>query len=184
LQTWLDGAEHRVAIPYASGLAALVPPVATRLRRDFGAVLNLIRAHALLHQAQRERDADGRVLATFEDYEVVRDLVADLVADGVEATVSATIRETVGAVAAVLEGKPQGASVVGVAAALGLDKSSTSRRLRTARRRGFIENREESRGKPARLFLGEPLPEEVVVLPTIETLRDRCSVAGETEGDK
>ena len=33
-----------------------MPPVAVRLRRDFGAVLGLIRAHALLHQATRGRD--------------------------------------------------------------------------------------------------------------------------------
>jgi hypothetical protein len=184
LQTWLDTVEHRVAIPYAVELAELVPPVATRLRRDFGAVLNLIRAHALLHQAQRERDGEGRIVASTEDYGVVRDLVADLVADGVEATVSETIRETVAAVVAVLNTKAEGASVVAVAAELKLDKSSTSRRLRTARRRGFIENREESRGKPARLFVGEPLPEEVVVLPPVDVLRDRCSVAGGTEGDK
>lgn len=44
LQGWLAAAEHRVAVPYAGDLAALIPPVAVRLRRDFGALLNLIRA--------------------------------------------------------------------------------------------------------------------------------------------
>ena len=43
LQVWLETAEHRVAIPYARTLAELVPPVAVRLRRDFRAVLSLIR---------------------------------------------------------------------------------------------------------------------------------------------
>ena len=60
LQVWLSTAEHRVAIPYARTLADLVPPVAVRLRRDFRAVLSLIRSHALLHQASRERDDAGR----------------------------------------------------------------------------------------------------------------------------
>src|SRR5215216_3088025 len=50
-QVWLESAEHRVWIPYARKLADLTPPVAVRLRRDFGALLNLIRAHTLLHQA-------------------------------------------------------------------------------------------------------------------------------------
>ena len=71
-----------------------------RLRRDFGSVLALIRAHAVLHQASRERDADGRIIATLDDYAVVRDLVADIIAEGVGATVSPAVRETVLAVGA------------------------------------------------------------------------------------
>ena len=59
LQRWLADAEHRVTIPYALQLAQQVPPVAVRLRRDFGSLLALIRAHAVLHQASRERDDDG-----------------------------------------------------------------------------------------------------------------------------
>jgi hypothetical protein len=61
LQEWLasTAASRRVTIPYAKTLARMVPPVAVRLRRDFGAVLNLIRAHAVLHQASREKDDRG-----------------------------------------------------------------------------------------------------------------------------
>src|SRR5829696_1401510 len=95
LQEWLVASEHRVKVPYAEELAAAIPPVAVRLRRDFGALLNLIRAHAILHQASRERNSDGRIIATLEDYALVRELVADLVSEGVEATVPATVRETV-----------------------------------------------------------------------------------------
>jgi hypothetical protein len=76
LQVWLTSSEHRVAIPYAHTLADLVPPVAVRLRRDFRAVLSLLRSHAILHQASRARDADGKVIATLEDYAIVRELVS------------------------------------------------------------------------------------------------------------
>ena len=48
LQHWLAHAEHRVVIPYASALAERIPPVAVRLRRDFGQLLALIHAHAIL----------------------------------------------------------------------------------------------------------------------------------------
>jgi hypothetical protein len=90
LQVWLESAEHRVWIPYAKQLTVLIPPVAVRLRRDFAALLNLIRAHALLHQASRDRDAEGRIVATIEeDYAAVRKLVVDLVGEGVETTVPA-----------------------------------------------------------------------------------------------
>ena len=74
--------------------------VATRLRRDFPTVLTLIQSHALLHQVRRDRDPDGAVISTFEDYAVVRSLVADLVADAAEQSVSPAIRETVEAVVA------------------------------------------------------------------------------------
>jgi hypothetical protein len=84
LQGWLESAEHGVSIPYAKRLAELIPPVAVRLRRDFGALLNLIRAHALLHQATRERVAEERIVATVEDYAVVRELVADLVSEVID----------------------------------------------------------------------------------------------------
>ena len=74
LQAWIGAQDNRVTIPFAPRLAELVPPVAVRLRRDFATVLNLIKAHAVLHQRTRERDAAGRIVATLADYAVVRDL--------------------------------------------------------------------------------------------------------------
>ena len=68
----------------AQSLAEAIPPVAVRLRRDFGQLLGLIRSHAILHQATRDRDAAGRIIATLEDYEVVRSLVVDLIAEGID----------------------------------------------------------------------------------------------------
>jgi hypothetical protein len=56
LQQWISSGDARVVIPFASTLVSLIPPVAVRLRRDAKLLLNLIRAHALLHQASRERD--------------------------------------------------------------------------------------------------------------------------------
>src|SRR4051794_37174670 len=56
LQTWLATGPTRVVIPFGGRLAELMPPVAVRLRRDFKTILMLIRAHALLHQANRECD--------------------------------------------------------------------------------------------------------------------------------
>jgi hypothetical protein len=182
LQEWLEGAEHRVTISYARELARRVPPVAVRLRRDFGAVLNLIKAHTLLHQATRERDEEGRVVATLEDYTSVRELVADLVSEGVEATVPATVRETVGAVKRLLEdsdGDP--VNVAAVARELKLDNGSALRRVRAAIDRGYLKNLEDRKGRTARLVLGDPLADDVEVLPSVEALRG-CTVAGVSEG--
>src|SRR5262249_14141164 len=55
LQQFLALGSRRVVIPFAEELAASIPPVAVRLRRDFPTILALIEAHALLHQVNRER---------------------------------------------------------------------------------------------------------------------------------
>ena len=83
LQQALALERAQVFVPFAGELADLVPPVAVRLRRDFPTVLALIEAHAILHQASRERNAEGEIVATFEDYSEVREIVADLVSQGV-----------------------------------------------------------------------------------------------------
>lgn len=180
LQEWLATAEHRVVIPYSKMLADLVPPVAVRLRRDFGALLNLIRAHALLHQATRERDERGRILATVDDYAVVRELVADLVSEGVGATVPPIVRETVRAVAEA--GVDEGLSLAKLAQALEIDKGAASRRWQGAKAAGYLKNLEDKRGKPARIVLADPLPDDVEVLPAPERLVARCSVDRVEEG--
>jgi hypothetical protein len=111
LQAWLELAGRRqVTIPYAQELAALADSRAVRLRRDFGAVLNLIRAHAILQQATRQRDTRGRILATLA----------------------------------------------------GL--------LRVAIEDGYLTNLQERKGRPARITLGDPLPEERAVLPRPDAL--------------
>jgi hypothetical protein len=183
LQTWLEGQNNTVYIPYSKQLAGLIPPVAVRLRRDFMAVLQLIRAHAVLHQAQRKRDAKGRIIASLDDYAVVRELVAELVAEGVDATVSDTVRETVAAVKKLtVDIDKEHVSIRRLADALKLDKSAASRRWQTARDAGYLKNLEDGKGKPAQIALGEPLPENIEILPPVEGVRDRCSVAVETEG--
>ena len=45
-----------------------------------------------------------------------------------------------------------------------------------------MKNLEEKRGKPARIVLGDPLPDDVEILPSPETLEECCSVASESEG--
>jgi hypothetical protein len=183
LQRWLSTAERQVRIPYAKTLAALIPPVAVRLRRDFGSVLNLICAHAILHQASRQRDAESRIIATLEDYAVVRALVADLVSEGVEATVPATARETVEKLEGLYADESEPVTIVNLAEELELDKSAAWRRVRTAIDRGYVKNLEDRKGRPAQLVPGEPLPEDIEVLPTAERLHG-CTVAAESEGVK
>ena len=181
LQTWIAAGEHRITIPYWAELADLIPPVAVRLRRDIGAVRNLIKAHVLLHQANRERDAQGRLVAILNDYAVVRELVADILAEGLETTVSVTVREAVEAVIRLRDGGMPEAKVTDVAHALGLDKSAALRRVQKAIEGGYLTNLQRRRGQPARVVLGDPLPQVVEILPAPEALTG-CTVAAESEG--
>jgi hypothetical protein len=172
LQVWLEDAEHRVSIPYAKILADLIPPVAVRLRRDFGALLNLIRAHALLHQASRERDSEGRIIASIQDYAAVRELVVDLVGEGVEATVPDTVRQTVEAVKRLREdSNDEPVTVAELARELKLDRSAVSRRARNAKDRGYLRDLEDNPRKPSRLIPGDDLPDDVQILPIPEDVR-------------
>jgi hypothetical protein len=68
---------REVVIPFAQRLAELMPDRRVEARRVFSHLLNVIAASALLHQYQRDRDDDGRVLATDADYAVARDLLLE-----------------------------------------------------------------------------------------------------------
>ena len=163
-------------IPFARELAEAIPPAATRLRRDFGAILGLIRAHALLHGATRDRREDGRTVAAIEDYAVVRELVGDLISEGVGRTVSPETRETVQAIERLAPDHEDGVRQIALAAELDLDRGTVSRRVRKALDGGYLRNLEEKRGRPHRLLPGDPLPEEQVILPEPGELHG-CTVA-------
>lgn len=181
LQEWLESAEHRVTIPYAKILAELIPPAAVRLRRDFLAILTLIRAHALLHQANRQKDSRGCVVATIADYAAVRDLTAEIVSEGVELTVSHATRETVDAVSKLCTEDADGVSVSRVAHHLEVDRATASRRVNVCLSRGYLKNLETKPGKPFRLIVGELMPAGEDVLPNPQEL-EGCTVAGNSGG--
>lgn len=181
LQAWLQGmAPQQVVVHFADQLAELIPPLAVRLRRDFPMLLCLVRTHALLRQQFRRRDERGRIVATLDDYAVVRELVADLMAEGVAATVSASLVATVKAVEELL-GTRASVTVAQLAEKLDLDKSATSRRVRVCIQKGFLKNQEDRRGRPSQLVLGDPLPADVTLLPTVDEVRC-CTVARDAEG--
>ena len=169
LQVWLEGAEHRVVLPFGERLAELVEPEAVRLRRDFGAILTLINAHAILHQSNREKDDSGRIVAALEDYGAVRELIAPLINEGVGATVPKTVAEAVSAVEELCETKDH-VNYRDVGRYLKLDRSAAYRRVRRAIAEGYVVNEQTKRGQPAILKLGDPLPEDLELLPSVDRL--------------
>lgn len=138
----------------------------------------------MLHQATRVRDEQGRIIATLGDYSAVRELVVDLVSEGVEATVQPIVRQSVEAVSRLLkEGDEESVSAKALGQELGLEKGPVSRRVRLAIEAGFLKNLEERKGKAARLVLGDPMPEDLQILPAVEELaQERFTVSGLSEG--
>jgi hypothetical protein len=172
-QTWLalEGC-NQATIPYADTLASMVNPVAVRLRRDFGKLLTLVKAHAILYQHRRERDKVGRIVATITDYAAVHDLVVDIVGEGVRAAVSDKICETVAAVEALSEGRSSATFTnKQIATAMNLDEMTVGRRVKSAIKEGYLVNDEYRERQPAKIRLGEPLPDEQLILPTPEMLQ-------------
>jgi len=178
-QRYLASGELHVLVPFARALVFEIPAVAVRLRRDFPTLLSLIKAHALLHRELRARDERGRIIATLADYSVIRELISDLFSEGIEAAVAKAVRETVETVRR--SGKEE-VSVAELAKALGLDKSSVSRRVRVPISKGYLVNNETRKGHPARIALGDPMPAEIEILPTPDRLAEYCTVAALQEG--
>jgi hypothetical protein len=174
LQSWLVlGGKRKVVIPYAKYLADNTSPAAVRMRRDFGKVLTLISTVAMLYQCQRNKDEQGRIIATHEDYAVVYDLISEAMSEASETSVPKIVREIVLAVKKLLAGKTTGATISyhQLATEMHLDKSAVSRRVASAIKLGYLANLEERKGKPAQIVQGAELPEDVVVLPHPETIK-------------
>lgn len=171
-QEWLRQSDHRVVIPYAVPLAELINPNALRTRRDFPKVRNLIKAHALLHQANRDRDPEGNVIAKFTDYNRVYHLIKGPLQMGHETAVPQHIREMVEEVGkANEENELQGISVTKLAKLLGLNKSNASRGATEAKEMGYLKNLEDKRGMPAKYVPANPLPSTVDILPSPKELK-------------
>ncbi len=165
-QAWLAAhGDRTVTIPYAERLGALVPARQVRMRRDFPQLLTLIQAHALLHQRQRARDDHGRIVAARADYDAVYDLAAPVFGAIAAEGVTPAVRETVAAVTQARGVSDEPVRLGQLAEVLGLDKASVSRRVGQAVKGGWLVNDEDRKGRPAKLLLGERLPEERPALP-------------------
>jgi len=155
-----------VVVPFAEAISAYLGRGhgEPRILRDFPRLLSLIKAVAVVRISQRQRDAEGRLIATVEDYAKVYVLVAD--AWQATGGPSAQIREAVNAVRE-LTAEVDGATVTvtQVAGKLGVSVPSATRRVREGVDGGWLVNEERRRSQKAKLRLGEPLP-PTKVLPS------------------
>jgi hypothetical protein len=172
-QTWLETGERRVFIPYAGMLLDLIPPFMTRLRRDHSSLLALIRASAMMHQANRVRDKIGRIVASIDDYTIVYSYYGDLFTSGLEAGVPETVRETVLTVEKLHASLDHLPTNKDIGKALNLDRTAVAKRVENAARLGYIKNAAQKGEKPFMWVVDQPMPSDEA-LPKPERLLRVC----------
>lgn len=162
-----------VVVPFAKELATYLQkqPHESRVARDFNRTLSLIKVVTVIRHRSRKTNAEGRLMAELDDYRTVYELVADVSETGSGA--SERVRETVAAVEKLVSGDST-VSQAEIGKELGLVKGTVSNRVRTAIRGGWLVDEETGRGRPAKIRLGEPLPERAG-LPTPGELEDLIS---------
>ncbi|MBA4191980.1 MAG: hypothetical protein C0467_28710 [Planctomycetaceae bacterium] len=156
-----------VVIPFAEQVAALYPCEQVDARRSFRHLLNLVRASALLHFRQRDRDDEGRIVATFADYALAERLGRGPLADA-SSGVSDGARQYLTALRdkfSVVSFSTSEAQTVGVGS-----RPTRYRRLLELHSAGALEQTEPQKGRvPAQWRLTEVDVESgATVLPTVE----------------
>ena len=178
LFTWLLGQDNRVYFPHGNTLGKMIPNSAVKMRRESPRIRMLIDAHATLHQANRERDERGRIIATLEDYAAVRSLVEPFVGAASEQGVKPQVRETVQAALGLLDSQDfdePGVTTKDLQPLLKIDNSATYRRVQAAY--PYLVPLDEKRGRAKQYYKGDELPSISNVLPSPEEL---CNFARES----
>ena len=166
----------KIAVPFAPALAALIPPRATRLRRDYPQIIACIKAHTLLHYCRRADNEKGEIVADIElDYAPVAELMGHLLSEGAGIAISKEDVETINAVKTATDDpnmpKDEGATNYEIVKLLGLDKSTVSRRLGRVIGKGFVINLENRRGRSAKYRLTDQEVEAESLLPSTDEIR-------------
>jgi DNA primase len=153
-----------VVIPFADRLS--FPSSWMRTRRDHARFLNLIEVSAFVHQHQRERTADGAIVASLADYEAAYALAGEVLRETLS-DLKKPLREALQGIQA-LAGKGEGSVTRReVREALGVPDSTVRRWLSELVELEYLAVAEEGRqgaGKMTRYRLVERGPRTDVVL--------------------
>ncbi|MBE0467585.1 MAG: hypothetical protein IBX71_10240, partial [Candidatus Desulforudis sp.] len=155
-----------VVVPFADRLAKAIGrrPAAARINRDFARLLSLVKSVAVLRHHHRRRNDKGQIIAELADYETIHELIADMFEASVTGAGRA-VTETVEAVTNILNDDHESATVTQVAKTLNVSKRAASGRVRKALGGGWLVNKEDRKGHPYKLAIGDPLPDDAG-LPT------------------
>lgn len=155
-------APFKVIVPFAGELARAMGKMASapRILRDFARLLSLIKSVAIIRHHWRQTDREGRLVATYADYETVRELVNDMYIDS-STGASSDVRVLVKAVKELdaIRGDSERITNTTLAKHLGTGVKQVTRRAKRAIKQGWLVNREQRKSYPADYAPGEPMPE-------------------------
>ena len=158
LQRYLELAgETRVFIPYAEELASIVPAGVVRMRRDFPQLLTFIQVSCVLHQHNRERSDDGKLIANEQDYDNARWVLAETFITSATEGATQAVRETVAAVESLIADGRASVNHGDLGKELNRSASSISDRVRKAIKAGWIVNLQTLKGQKSKLVIGTPI---------------------------
>jgi len=179
-QKWLSLGPNEAVIPYAEQIVAKIPPTMVRFRRDTTALFTCIKTVAILYQAQRSLDAQGRVVATVADYAVAYPIFLKVFAESSGQGIPDNVRMVVEYVESQMTGQNKGSdtgifkrttqnndgpeleiTTQKIGSKTGIGRSGAYRAIQKAIDMELLGNNETRPKKPMRLFikrkLGEPL---------------------------
>jgi Mn-dependent DtxR family transcriptional regulator len=174
-QKWLRLAKHKVKIPYAPAISELIEPESIRLRRDFEKLLDLVKAHAIIHQKTRKIDDEGCIIAKIKDYAKVAWPLNDVLSTSSDVKVPKKIVEMVNAVKEIMDNDDENkksVSITDIAKHLGVNKSTIQKRIGEALEKGFLVSPRIVGGRAAQIRLGDPIPNDNRILPTPKNVKD------------
>lgn len=190
-QRFLAAGERRVVVPFGEALGdhPKLYDQAVRMRRDITQIMDAIAANALINREHRERDAEGRIIATItEDYATAFKLMADRLAQGAGTKLKQTDLNVLDVVDDLYKEKrlsgDDGVTVQMLRRRFKLDQATINRRLSKLVVHGFIENLAPGKGRTGKYrVVGEP--KSVEVLPTPEELTTFAAsyTPADTRGD-
>jgi hypothetical protein len=182
LQRWIALGPTDAVIPFAPQIAEKIPPSMVRFRRDVGSLFCFIKASAILHQAQRQVDDKGNVIATLADYRVAYAIFSKVLAETSGRGVTENVRAVVDLIvrrAAQPTTKPSSGrftrdeglanpevvlSCRQIGTETGIGPSAAQRAVRSAIDLGYLVNNETRRGKPYRLVVRQHINDEAAAL--------------------
>ncbi len=152
-----------VVVPFVDSLATTIGkfPGGPRIMRDFARLVSLIKTVAVINHTHRHRDADGRLLATLDDYAAVYGLVKDVFSSSATGGAGKMVREVVKAVGVLRKSTAGRVTVTKVAQYLKINNMAASRRIVDAEKGGWLIDQEKGRSNIKDLNVGEPLPPEI-----------------------
>lgn len=172
LQNHIVSNNYKIIIPYAEKIVDLTDVTNIKIQRDFPKFISTIKACALVHFNQRDKDREGKIIANETDYRIAYDLLREPISHGLEKSVKPGIAEVIEAVMQITKTgmRADGISLSQLAEFMKRDRSVVGRNIHAATSQGYLTNENPGQGREAKVKLGDRKLPSGDILPSPEEL--------------